>query len=302
MGVFDSSASFFENIEGLLNRWLLKLFPVWYITQATQTLELSPIGRLNPQSFLAKRWLHLKTVSQTLSTSLEQAGPEWLPLTQQLAKLLVDKELTRSFSVTGIQGVEQSQHDENWPSLIAYANQLYGQDSISSHEDFNAMVSQAFPDEKRPHRIVYREWDGRAYWLNPEEPTLLAQLQLYAHLKQRHAQFYAALTIESLNSKILDKIRHQWWLLVVNKDSVQDFVELVQKAELPITLADFEPQRDELGVLVAPKSDHRLNKVLLKLIHRRSSKDIIELGSYISRKHHPLTKRDKGGDISPNSG
>lgn len=292
MGELNTSSSIFESIENLLNRWLLKLFPVWYLTQAAQTLTLTPIGQLNPPSFLAHRWLSLRSVNQALTASLEQEDDaHWKSLASQLQKLVVEKELTRSFSIMAINGVEHSQTDDDWPSLIAYGHDLQG-DDIGSSDDFDKNLLAAFPDADRPHRIVYREWDGRAYWLNKDEPTLLAQLQLYGQIKQRDGQIYAKINIESLNPTVLDKIRHNWWLLVFNKHSIQEFADLAKQAGLPVTLANFEWRRDDLGILVAPKNSRRLNRILLSLIHKRSTQEVLELGSYISRKHHPLTKKD----------
>lgn len=292
MAAFDSSTSLFTSIENLLNRWLLKLFPVWYLTQAAQTLSLAPIGRLNPASFLAHRWLSLRSVNQALIASLEQEeDAQWRTLAKQLQQLIVEKELTRSFSIMTINGVEQSEHSDDWPSLIAYANELHPE-GFAEADDFDTNLLAAFPDAERPHRIVYREWDGRAYWLNKNEPTLLAQLQLYGHVKQRDGQVYAKVNIESLNPTVLDKIRHHWWLLVFHKESIQEFSNMARQAGLPFVLANFEWRRDDLAVLIAPKNSRKLNRILLNLIHKRSTQEVIELGSYISRKHHPLTKKD----------
>src|SRR5690606_39510443 len=80
-------------------------------------------------------------------------------------------------------------------------------------------LHEAFPEANKPHRVVYREWDGRYYWINPEERDLLAALQRYAHQHQRDTAISATISVESLNSKVLDHIRNDWWLLLLKRDS-----------------------------------------------------------------------------------
>lgn len=303
MNALDSTTSLLSKLEEWLNQWMLKLFPAWYLSQVAKSLELSPIGNLNPASFLAHRWLSLQSVSTTLAQSLESQEAHWQSLAKQLSKLMQEKEVSKSYHLMAISGVEQSQYSDDWPSLIAYAEHASDMpEPISSNDEFNSKITETFPEKNRPHRIVYREWDGRAYWLNNEEPTLLAQLQQYGHINQRDGQFYAKIHIESLNTAVLDKIRHNWWLLVFDKRSILPFVKMAETAGLPILLGNFEWRRDDLTVLVAPKNNKILNRILLNLIHNRSTQEVIELGSYISRHHYPLTKTKKGGDNSPKSG
>lgn len=303
MNIFNTSFSWLSRLEGLLNYWMLRLFPAWYLSQVAKALELTPIGSLNPPSFLAHRWLSLQSVCQALGQSLSADDAQWQPLVQQLNKLLQEKELSRSYNLMAIRGVEQSKYSDEWPSLIAYANEaLEPAQHIQSNDEFNETIEQAFPESQRPHRIVYREWDGRAYWINPQEPTELALLQHYGHGHQRDGQFYAKIHIESLNNQALEKIRHNWWLLVASRNDIEPFAELMRTANLPVTLANFEWRRDDLAILVAPKSSRKVNQVLLSMLHQRSSLEVLELSSYISRHHHPLSKPKKGGDNSPNSG
>lgn len=296
MNTTNSGSSLLIKIEELLNQWMLKLFPVWYLSQAAQALKLSPLGRLNPPSFLAHRWLSIQSVNKAIAQALEQEEEQWHPLATLLNKLIVHKEVTRSFNIMSIRGVEQSKHTDEWPSLIAYANEASDlAEEITSAEDFERKVNEAFPDQNRPHLIVYREWDGRSYWINKEEPELLAQLQRYGQNNQRDAQVYAKISIESLNTQILDRMRHNWWLLVFTRKDIEPFVQLMQSVNLPVVLTNFEWRRDDLAVLVAPKSNRKINQILLSVIHKRSTQEVLEFGGYISRKHHPLTKPKKGG-------
>lgn len=282
---------FLTELENYLNSLVQKLFPVWYITQAARELQLQPIGILNPSSFLSHRWMSLHSVLQSLDQSLTNQDGDWKELQELLGKLLVEKEYPRRLSITAINGVEQSQHIDDWPSLLAYAENNPNELVIEGAEDFDAKLHEAFPNENKPHRVVYREWDGRYYWINPTEPDLLAALQMYAQENDRDASISALINVESINSSALDRIRNDWWLLIVAAEQANYIHRLAQDAQLPIAKANFEWRRDDLHVLVARKNDPRINKIFLSLINKRSTQDVLEFGGWLSRHHFPFRNK-----------
>lgn len=283
-----NSGSFFTELETFLNNLLQRLFPVWYATQAAREIQLEALGSLNPPSFLSHRWLSLHAVVQGLQQSLQAQGSDWLELQELLSKLLVEKEYPRRLSITAIHGVEQSQHDQDWPNLLAYAEQLPEERLIDSAEDFDTRLHEAFPEANKPHRVVYREWDGRYYWINPDEPDQLAALQRYAHEHQRDTAINATISVESLNSKVLDRIRNDWWLLLLKRDSAYLLHNLMSQGNLPVALGEFEWRRSDLVFLIARKSNRSINRIILNLLNNHPSQEALEFGRFLSRQHFPF--------------
>lgn len=301
MDSLPPSQAWLNTIENLLNRMAFKLFPIWYLSQTARTLNLEPIGPLNPVSFLRHRWLNLTATFEALNNALAEQGEDWKELRILLSKLLIHKEASRMMPINFINGVDFSKHHDDWPSLISYIEHNPMADfEIIDAEDFNQKIFEAFPYENRPHQMVYREWDGRMYWRNSVEPDKVAALQNYCLKKHRDGQIYAQIITESFNSIALERLRNQWWLLLFKKESIQPFIELMQEAKLPVAMGAFEKRRDDLAFLAARKNSRRLNRVLLNLIQQRSAQNVLEFGSYISRQHHPLVKQaKKGGEITP---
>lgn len=290
----SNSMTRLSSLENYLNLLVLRFFPVWYTSQVARSLVLSPLGKLNPISFLSQNWLSMNSVLQGLSQSLP-AEPQWQQLNKALSKLISENEYSRRSSIMDINGIEKYSGEEDWPTLIAYAQDNAQDIAVNNEEEFEAMFEQAFPEENKPHHLVYREWDGRCFWNNPEEPNKLAALQLYGHQHSRDYQLYAKIKVESINSKALDNIRNNWWLLLLNREDALRIMALVEQTKLPIILADFEWRRNDLAVLVARKDNRRTNQIFLNLLHNRSTKDVLEFGSYLSRNYHPFHGQSKRG-------
>lgn len=283
-----NSGSLLTELETLLNNLLQRLFPVWYATQAAAEMQLEPLGSLNPPSFLSHRWLSLQAVLQGLQQSLQAQGSDWLALQELLGKLLVEQEYPQRLSISAINGVEQSQHEQDWPNLLAYAEQLPEERLIESAEDFDTCLHEAFPSASQPQRVVYREWDGRYYWINEDEPDQLAALQRYAHEHQREATIKATVSVESLNSNVLDRIRSDWWLLVLKRDSAYLLHNLMSQGNLPVALGEFEWRRSDLVFLIGRKNNRSSNRIFLNLLNNHSSQEVLEFGRFLSRQHFPF--------------
>lgn len=276
------------DIEGFLNQLIQSLFPAWYAQHAARELPLKPMGVINPGSFLCHRWLSLHSVCKSLADSLLAHDQEWKPLAELLGKLISERELQRPLSITAIDGLEQSQYEQDWPTLLSWAEHHAGDLKFESAEDFDLNVRDAFPDANKPHRMVYREWDGRYYWINPSEPQSLAAALLYAQQKQRSSNITATISIESINHRALDRIRSEYWLLLMERDSAYSLFDLVQRASLPAVMGEFEWRRSDLVFLVGKKNNSKLNQVMLNLMNNRSSHNVLEFGRWLSRQNYPF--------------
>ncbi|MCD8523408.1 MAG: hypothetical protein LRY66_04095 [Saccharospirillaceae bacterium] len=276
------------DIESFFNSLIQRLFPVWYATQAAKEISLAPLGTINPTSFLSHRWLSLQAVVQSLRESLQSAGKDWQPLIDLMEKLLIEKEYKRPLSITAIDGVEFSHHEQDWPNLYSYAENNCADIILENADDFDQTLRTVFPNESKPHRVIYREWDGRYYWINKEEPRLFAALLMYAQQKQRDASVQALISVESLNNKVLDRLRNDYWLLLMQRDSAYVMHDLLSRADLPAVLAEFEWRRSDLVFLVARKNNRKINRILLNLLNNRSTQQITEFGRFLTRQHFPF--------------
>lgn len=283
----NNKASLFD-IETFLNNLIQRLFPVWYAVHAAREMPLQPLGVLNPNSFLSHRWLSLHAVFRSLAESLQAQDKEWQPLCDLLEKVLVEREFRRPLSVSALDGIEHSTQEEDWPNLLSWAEHTGAAVAHETAEDFDLCVHRAFPQEESPHRVVYREWDGRYYWQNKEDNAHFAAALLYAHEKQRDMSFSALINVESVNSKVLDRIRNDYWLLLLARESAYPIHDLMVRADLPVALAEFEWRRGDLVFMVARKNNRHVNRILLNLLDNRSTQHILEFGRWLGRRHFPF--------------
>ncbi|GGY38392.1 hypothetical protein GCM10011297_09450 [Bacterioplanes sanyensis] len=276
------------DLEAWLNRLLQRLFPIWYATQAVRELPLEAMGPLNPSSHLRSHWLSLNDAIQAAQTSLADAGEDWQALHQLLGQLLVEQEVKRSWLISAIQGVDQGDSSQEWPSLLSYAESCCYNHEWQTNDDFERLVTTAFPQSEAPHRLVYREWDGRCYWINQGHSDELALAQLHATHKQRDMHIDALMLVEQVNQAALEKLRQTYWVLLMTRRRAYQVLDLLLQANLPAVLAEFEPRRSDLVLLTAGKGNKAINKILLSLMHNRSSQQIIDFGRLVGRQHFPL--------------
>lgn len=276
------------DIEALLNSLIQRLFPVWYANQAVKELPLGNMGTLNPNSFLSHRWLSLHSVIQAMQTSLENADSQWQELSTLLGKLIVENDYQRPLSVSAIQGLEYSSIEEPYPNLVTYAEHNLGAINWESAEDFERNLKSAFVQEDSPHRVVYREWDGRYYWVNKEEAHHFAAVIMHCQHKQRDATINALINVESLHMPTLDNLRSKFWLLIMRRDDAYQVIDLLNKASLPVFPCEFEWRRSDLLILACPKNNTKLNTILLNLQNNRSNQQITDLGRFLNRYHRPF--------------
>jgi len=284
----DKNTPAATDIETFLNSLIQRLFPAWYANQAVKEAQLGQIGILNPNSYLSHRWLSLHSVITSVSQSLADSGEEWGSLRNMLEKLISEREFKRSLSISAIDGLESSAHEEDWPNLYSWAEHAGKNISHDTAEEFEELKNKAFPPEDKPHKMVYREWDGRYYWINKGDVSAFAAMLLHAREKHRDATVGALINVESINTKALDQIRNDYWMLLLTRDSAAAVNELLSVAQLPAVMADFEWRRSDLAFLIARKNNRKLNQILLNLLNNRSAQQVIEFGRWISHHHHPF--------------
>ena len=275
------------DLEAFLNRWVQRLAPAWYANQAVRQIALSNMGTLNPSSYLAHRWMSLASIISACEQGLPEKHPIFAPLHPLLQKLLVSKKFDRLLNLTTITGVEiSSQDDKDYASLAHWAIAQPNLPPCSTADEFDTLLNQHFGKGSTPIKVIYREWDGRYYWINREEPIVVAAVAKFATEKQREARVKAEIHVESVHEATLERIRQQFWWLLLAREQADAIHALLNAAHLPVAVTSFESRRDDLAFLIAPKHNPRLNRILLTLIQNRSSQEVVEFGRFLSRHHY----------------
>jgi hypothetical protein len=282
----ESNSGF--DIEQFLNLIFQRLFPRWYARQAAKEIQLPELGDINPGSFLSHRWLSLLSTHEAIAESLRSASPEWQPLCDQLTALLTETEYKRNLSITAIHGIQNSQCDDELPDLMSYAQQQCEDIPHETPEDFDQNIHQAFPDAERPFHVCYREWDGRYYLMNKEEPRYFGALRLQCASKHRDFNLPCIIHVEAVHNRTLDRIRAGYWLLLLKRESAYQLFQLMKNAKLPCEIAEFEWRRSDLVFFIARKNNPTINQVLLTLLGNHNSKQVIDWGRFLSRSRFPF--------------
>jgi hypothetical protein len=282
-----SSSSGFD-LEQFLNLLAQKLFPRWYAHHAVKEIELAEIKAINPESYLCHRWLSIISVHEAAADSLLSSDQKWHPLAELLKKTLIENEYPRKLSITAIKGVKVSQCDEDYPDLLSYAKQQADQIPHETEADFNNNVEQAFSSQEGIMHVCYREWDGRYYLINEEEPRHLGALLLQCEKEQRNYNLACNIHVESIQGHTLDRIRAGYWMLLMKREDAYQLYQLLKPANLSCEIAEFEWRRSDLVFLIATKTHPVMNQILLTLLSNHSSKNVIDWGRFLSRSNFPF--------------
>lgn len=282
-----SSDSGFD-LEQFINLIAQKLFPRWYARQAMKEITLKDIGIINPESFLCHRWLSLISVHEAAADSLLNANARWHPLADLLKKSMLENEYPRKLSITAINGVKISQCEEDYKDLLSYGEEQASQIPQETDDDFNANLEGAFGAKTTTVHVCYREWDGRYYLINEEEPRHFAALLMQCKNKQRDHNQPCAIHVESIQGRILDRMRSGYWMLLMKRESAYQVYQLLKQAKLPCEIAEFEWRRSDLVFFIALKSNPALNQIILILLSNHNSKQIIDWGRFLNRANFPF--------------
>lgn len=276
------------DLEEFLNLLAQRLFPRWYARQAAKELELPELGVLNPESFLSHRWLSVISACEAAAESLQSAPEQWHSLSDMLKKVISETEYKRNLSITAISGLQSSQVQDELVSIEDYAAQHCSDIPHETVEDFDRNLHEAFPDSERPFHVSYREWDGRYYLMNKEEPRHFGALRLQCKEKKRDYNLGCVIHVESVHGRILDRIRAGYWLLLMKREPAYQLYQLMKPANLPCEIAEFEWRRGDLVFFVTRKNNHTINQILLNLMGAHGSGQVLDWGRFLSRIRYPF--------------
>ncbi len=279
------------DFETWFNVLLQRLFPVWYCVRYVSEMTMESIGDINPKSFLSHRWLSVPSVCKAAADSLEHAGPNWTSCAQLLRKLPRSRTYKRYLSVRYLMAVESSTVDENYPSLIDYAEDHSKDVPNSSAEHFDQLVSAAFPDSNKHYPVCYREWDGRYYLKNEGEPKHLGALLMHCRERSRDINVKVEIDIDYIDQRVLEIIRSRYWLLLMKRDAAYQVAYLIRSAKIPCQLAEFEWRRSDLVFMVLKKSHYRTAQIVEAMVRKHFPHSVIEWGRYLSSHNYPFRNR-----------
>jgi hypothetical protein len=276
------------DLEQFINLLAQKLFPRWYARHAVKEIELAEIEGINPESYLCHRWLSIISVHEAAAESLLSTQQKWHPLADLLKKTVIENEYPRKLSITAIKGVKSSQCDEDYPDLLSYAKQQADQIPHETEEDFKNNIEQAFTSQEGPIHVCYREWDGRYYLMNEEEPRHLGALLLQCDSKQKDHNLACNIHVESIQGRNLDRIRAGYWMLLMKREDAYQLYQLLKPAKLSCEIAEFEWRRSDLVFFIATKTHPVMNQILLTLLSKHNSNQVIDWGRFLSRSNFPF--------------
>ena len=279
------------DIETWANLFLQKLFPVWYCVRYVSEMSVESIGDINPKSFLSHRWLSVSAVNTAAATSLEQAGDQWKDCSQLLKKIYKTKHYKRYLSMRNITAVESSVVDYDYQSILEYAENECKDIPKHHAEHFDQLSYEVFGDKGEHYPFAYREWDGRYYFCNKDEPRNFASLLMHCRDKGRDLTVKADIEIQYVDTRTVEIMRSRYWLLLINRESAYQIAYLIRASKIPCHIAEFEWRRSDLVFLVLKKTDYRTAQIVEALFRRHFPRGVIEWGRYLCTHSVPFRNR-----------
>jgi len=279
------------DLETWFNLVLQRLFPVWYCVRYVTEMPMEMVGEINPKSFLSHRWLSVAAANQAAADSLAAAGDEWRDLATLLPKIHKTKVYKRYLSIRNVSGVESSVIDTDYSNILEYA-EAECKDIPNHHaEHFDQMSQELFGENGKHYPFVYREWDGRYYFQNEEEPKKFAALVLHCRDKARDLTVRAQIEIHYADLRSVEIMRSRYWMLLMRRDAAYQLAYLIRAAKIPCQLAEFEWRRSDLVFLVLKKTDYRTAQIVEALVRRHFPRSVIEWGRYLCTHQVPFRNR-----------
>ena len=282
-----ASASGFD-LEQLINLIVQRLFPRWYARQAVKEMSFPELGEINPKSFLCHRWLSLSSAHEAAAESLVGSDKQWHSLADLLKKLIIENEYPQSLSIAAIDGVKISQCDHDYRDLIHYGQQQADQIPQFTDNEYNRNITLAFPEKQQPFYVCYREWDGRYYFINQDEPRHFAALLMQGKNQQRDYKLTCTINVESIQGRMLERLRSGFWMLLMKREFAYQLYQLMNQGKLACEIAEFEWRRSDLVFFITRKTDPVANEIMVNLLANHSSKQIIDWGLFLNRAHFPF--------------
>lgn len=282
-----ASASGFD-LEQLINLIVQRLFPRWYARQAVKEMSFPEISEINPKSYLCHRWLSLTSAHEAAAESLNNSHQQWHSLADLLKKLIVENEYPQSLSIAAINGVKVSQCDQDYRDLITYGLEQANQIPQFTDNEYKRNITLAFPEKQQPFYVCYREWDGRYFFINQDEPRHLAALLIQGKKQQRDYKLICTVNVESVQGRMLERLRSGFWMLLMKREFAYQLYQLMNQGKLACEIAEFEWRRSDLVFFITRKTDPIANEIIVNLLANHSSKQIIDWGLFLNRAHFPF--------------
>ncbi len=280
------------DIETWANLFLQKLFPVWYCVRYVTEMPMEMIGDINPRSFLCHRWLSVQAVNTAAANSLEQAGSQWKDCAQLLRKIYKTKRYKRYLSMKNVTAVESSVIDYDYADIVEYSENECKDIPKHHAEHYDQLSAEVFLGDKTVHHpFAYREWDGRYYYCNKEEPRNFAALMQHCRDKGRDLTVKADIEIQFADIRTVEIMRSRYWMLLMKRESAYQIAYLIRAAKIPCQLAEFEWRRSDLVFLVLKKTDYRTAQIVEAMFRRHFPRGIIEWGRYLCTHQVPFRNR-----------
>ena len=278
------TSSTFDTIELWVNRLLMRIAPSWYASQVIRQISMPDYGTLNPSDVNSVEWLSLRRHLEHAAAQLEAAQQGWQSLGKDLQRLLVHKSLQRHVTLNRLNGVRGiSVKSGEFLSLRDWAMAENDLAEFDNSDDFDQAIRDFNASEDSPLKLIYREWDGRMYTTALARLPEMGALIRYGNLHSREISVRATLLLESVNPKVLDHLRNQYWWFILHRRPAIQIASLLQDCGYPaIAIADL-PGRPDMAWLFTSKSNRNLNRVVLNLMTNHSSSGLTELGRYLSR-------------------
>jgi hypothetical protein len=278
-------------IETWFNLLLQRLFPVWYCVRYVSEMPMEMLGEINPRSFLSHRWLSVAATNKAAAESLSKSGDQWKDLVTLLPKVIKTKTFKRYLSIKNVSAVESSVVDLDYSNLLDYG-ETEARDIPNSHaEHFDEISHELFGGKGKHYPFVYREWDGRYYFRNQDEPRKLSALLLHCRDKSRDLSVRAEIEIQYADLRIVETIRSRYWMLLMKRDAAYQLAYLIRSAKIPCQLAEFEWRRSDLVFLVLKKTDYRTAQIVEALTRRHFPRSVIEWGRWLCTHQVPFRNR-----------
>lgn len=279
------------DLETWANVALQKLFPVWYSVRYVAEMPMDMIGDINPKSFLCHRWLSVSAVNTAAANSLDQAGDQWKDCAQLLRKIYKTKRYKRYLSLRNITAVESSVVDTDYQDILEYAENECKDIPKHHAEHFDQLSYDVFGDKGKHYPFAYREWDGRYYFCNEDEPRNFSSLLMHCRDKGRDLTVKADIEIQHVDMRTIEIMRSRYWVLLMKRESAYQIAYLIRAAKIPCQLAEFEWRRSDLVFLVLKKTDYRTAQIVEALFHRHFPRGVIEWGRYLCTHNVPFRNR-----------
>ncbi|MEH6345839.1 MAG: DUF6685 family protein [Bermanella sp.] len=279
------------DLETWFNLLLQRLFPVWYCVRYVTEMPIENLSEINPKSFLSHRWLSINDANQAAAASLDLAGEQWQDCASLLRKIYKTRTFKRYLSIRNVNAVESSTVDAEYKTLLDYAETECKDVPTFHAEHFDQMSHEIFGDPNKHYPFVYREWDGRYYFRNQDEPRTFAALLLHCREKGRDLTVRAEMEIQYADLRALEVLRSRYWLILMKREAAYQIAYLVRAAKIPCHLAEFEWRRSDLVFLVLKKTDYRTAQIVDAIVQRHFPKSAIEWGRYLCTHQVPFRNR-----------